>query len=97
MKQIDSYNMSVESIEKRIEEFENKNSLNKVITKKSSNLSIVYNIVADLSAGIITAFILNKIYTNFFGKNNLVFAVLLLFCSIAGLYNTMKFFLKKMK
>lgn len=62
---------------------------------KNPYLSLVYNIFADLLGGVITAFILNKIYSHFFGKNNLVFALLLLCCVIAGLYNTIRILMKQ--
>ena len=71
------------------------NKTNRQENNKQKNISIVYNITAELFGGVITAFILNKIYTHFFEKNTLVFAILLFLCSVAGLYNVIKIFLKK--
>ena len=86
----------INQLKQEITEFEDKQQNNEQsYTQKHPNLAIVYNIFADLLGGVITAFILNKIYVYFFGKNNLVFTMLLIICIIAGLYNTIRYFWKK--
>ena len=61
---------------------------------KNPSIAIAYNIFADILGGVITAFILNSIYCKFFAKNNLVFALLLIFCIMAGLYGAIKSVMK---
>ena len=86
----------IENLQTEITEFKNRqNKKNIKTSSKNKNFALVYNVFADLLAGVITAFILNKIYVYFFGKNTVVFALLLMFCIMAGLYNTIKFFIKK--
>ena len=93
---IKNYN-NIENLKQQIEKFKQKQKNSNTIATnvKNKNLAIVYNVVADLIGGIITAFILNKIYSYFFCKNTFIFALLLLICSIAGLYNTMRLYIKK--
>ena len=83
----------VQQLEKAIIDFQQKIGDNKNIENKNINPKtfIIGNIIAELGGGIITAFILNGIYVHFFGKNVLVFTLLLIFCSIAGLYNIVKY------
>ena len=80
-------------LENEITDFQKKIANDKNITNKNVNPKtfIIGNIMAELGGGIITAFILNGIYAHFFGKNVLVFTLLLIFCSIAGLYNIVKY------
>lgn len=87
----------IEQLELKIKNFEEQQieKKHKTYLQKHQNINIVYNVFADLLGGIITAFILNNIYKHFFEKNDLVFALLLIICSIAGLYNTMRYFFKK--
>ena len=86
----------IENLQTEITEFKNRqNKKNIKTSSQNKNFALVYNVFADLLAGVITAFILNKIYVYFFGKNTIVFALLLMFCIMAGLYNTIKFFIKK--
>ena len=63
----------------------------KLYDRQMSNVAIIYNVFADLLAGVITAFILNKLYTYFFGKNTVILAGLLFICTMAGLYNVFRF------
>lgn len=90
-------NSNIEQLQEEIKTFEEKQNITQKqnYSQKHPNIAMVYNIFADLLGGIITAFILNKIYCYFFSKNNLVFALLLIICSIAGLYNTIRYFWKK--
>ena len=87
-------------LEERIKKLEEMQKETTTINKNRSQngqvkyITIVCNIVAELFGGVIAAFILNNIYIHFFGKNTLVFALLLIFCSIAGLYNVIKIFLR---
>ena len=95
-KNTQKYN-EIDNLQKKIIDFQKKyNQTNEKSTfsKKHQNLSLVLNVFADLSAGVITAFILNRIYIYFFGKNTSVLALLLIFCTSAGLYNTVKYFYK---
>jgi len=87
---------TISTLENKIKTFEEQQKQAKKhnTSKSKTNISIIYNIIAELAGGVITAFILNKIYVNFFGKNKLVFALLLLLCSMAGLYNVIKILLK---
>ena len=62
---------------------------------KNSNFFLCYNVFVDLLAGVITAFILNKVYTYFFAKNSIVLALLLVLCLIASMYNMKRFFVRK--
>ena len=64
---------------------------------KNPSIAIAYNIFADILGGVITAFILNNIYCKFFPKNNLVFALLLIFCIMAGLYSAIRVLMKQTK
>ena len=85
----------IRELENEILSFKEKNGKNKdkkYTNNTQKNASIVYSITAELFGGVITAFILNKLYTCFFGKSVLVFALLLFFCSIAGLYNLIKIY-----
>ena len=90
-------NSNIEQLQEEIKNFEEKQNITQKpsYSQKHPNIAMVYNIFADLLGGVITAFILNRIYCYFFPKNNLVFALLLILCSIAGLYNTMRYFWKK--
>ncbi len=90
-------NDNIKSLQEQIETFKQKNKKSNITktTIEKKNLMIVYNVVADLAGGIITAFILNKIYSYFFVKNVAIFALLLIFCSIAGLYNAMRLYIRK--
>lgn len=93
-KELDDLSKKIENFSKQQKEENNKIGLK---SPKNPHLAFVYNIFADLLGGVITAFILNKIYCHFFEKNNLVFAILLLCCVIAGLYNTIRILMKKGK
>ena len=94
---IQEKNREIDDLRKKITDFQqkyNQSHRKSAFSQKHQNLALVLNVFADLLAGIITAFILNRIYTYFFGKNTLVFALLLIFCTSAGLYNTIKYFYK---
>ena len=67
----------------------------KINPKTSKNISFIYGAFADISAGILTAFILYNIYQHFFSKNTMVFAILLIFCILGGFYGTIKTFIGK--
>ena len=84
---------NAEKLENEINDFQKKIVNDKNATNKNVNTKtfIIGNIIAELGGSIITAFILNGIYTHFFGKNVLVFVLLLIFCSVAGLYNMVKY------
>ena len=95
-KQEDTIATDIADLQTEIKQFQNRqNKKNIKPSSKNKNFALVYNVFADLLAGVITAFILNKIYVYFFGKNTVVLALLLMFCVMAGLYNTIKFFIKK--
>ena len=95
-KQEDTTATDIADLQVEIKQFKNRqNKKNIKPSSKNKNFALVYNVFADLLAGVITAFILNKIYVYFFGKNTVVFALLLTFCIMAGLYNTIRFFIKK--
>lgn len=86
----------IADLQAEIKQFQNRqNKKNVKVFSQNKNFALVYNVFADLLSGVITAFILNKIYVYFFGKNTLIFALLLICCIMAGLYNTIKFFIKK--
>ena len=97
----DNLKQELEQLSQKIETFSTQQKKEQerigLKTPKNPHLAFVYNIFADLLGGVITAFILNKIYCHFFEKNNLVFAILLLCCVIAGLYNTIRVLMKKDK
>ena len=84
---------NVEQLENEIIDFQQKITDDTSIENKNVNPKtfIIGNIIAELVGGIITAFILNGIYAHFFGKNVLVLTLLLIICSIAGLYNMVKY------
>ena len=89
----------LDNLTRKIKSFEDKKIKEQTILKepKNKNIALIYNIFADLLGGVLTAFILYKfVYCNFFGKNNLVFVILLICCSMAGLYNTIRLMIKKM-
>lgn len=86
------YNHKLDYLQEKINKIkENQLQKNQQNNNSFSNIKLMYSISVDLFSGIITAFILNKIYTFFFQKNTAVFFLLLITCSIAGLYNTIKF------
>lgn len=87
------YYDKVNALSQRLENFNQKYyKYNlKLHDRQMSNVAIIYNVFADLLAGVITAFILNKLYTYFFGKNTVILAGLLLICTMAGLYNVFRF------
>ena len=90
------YRDEIDGLTKQIDQFEQKyisNNNAKSKTKPQSHMSYIYNAFAELLGGILTAFVLNKIYVSFFGKNTLVLALLLIMCSLAGLYNFIRYFL----
>lgn len=81
----------IEELQDEIKKFKEEIEPKKAVGKKKNNgVTFVFNIFADILGGVITAFILNHIYSHFFGKNALVFAVLLLLCTTAGLYNAIR-------
>ncbi len=92
-----NFESNVDSVENKIKNFKEKqNKKKQILNNNDSNISYMYNICADLFAGVLTAFILNKIYTFFFQKNIAVFFLLLLLCTIAGLYNAIRMNKKNM-
>ena len=97
MKKDDILYDKLANLNERISNFQSKYNQEEGLRKlhKNSNFFLCYNIFIDLLAGVITAFILNKVYTYFFAKNAVVLALLLVFCLIASMYNMKKFFVRK--
>ena len=59
----------IENLQTEITEFKNRqNKKNIKTSSQNKNFALVYNVFADLLAGVITAFILNKIYVYFYFK-----------------------------
>ena len=77
-------NNLVDEIKSYIEKENKKQAKTLLKNPKNPSIAIAYNIFADILGGVITAFILNSIYCKFFQKNNLVFALLLIFCIMLG-------------
>ena len=85
----------IEDLENDIERFqEQQNINNKVVRKTNNSFSFIYTIFCDILGGVIVSFILYKMYKHFFGKNVIVFSILLFGCIIGGLYNSIKLFIK---
>ncbi len=99
--EVKNNNNKIEQLEQELQKLkqQNSNPHTKAILKepKNRNIAIIFNIFCDILGGVITAFILNKLYQQFFGKNILVFALLLVFCIAGGFYNSIRIFLKKNK
>ena len=87
----DKQDKEIKDLQDEIKKFKEEIEPKKAVSKpKKSGMTFVFNIFADILGGVITAFILNHIYSHFFGKNALVFAILLLLCTTAGLYNAIR-------
>lgn len=97
MKKDDILYDKLTNLDKQILDFQSKYNKDERSRKlyKNSNFFLCYNVFIDLLAGVVTAFILNRVYTYFFAKNAVVLALLLVFCLTASMYNMKKFFVKK--
>lgn len=95
--EVKNNNNEIEKLQQELQKFkQNSDNKGKSVLKapKNKNIATVYSIFCDILGGIITAFILNQLYEKLFGKNKLVFALLLIFCIAGAFYNSVRIFLK---
>ena len=101
MKENDNFDSKINNLEEKLKTFEKKIKVEKQKQKDIFNsrahqkISLFFNVIADISGGVITSFILYHLYSKYFHPSKLVFAFLLIICSITGLYMSITAIIKK--
>ena len=101
MKENDNFDSKINNLEEKLKNFETKLKAEKQQQKDIFNsrthpkISLFFNVIADISGGVITSFILYHLYSRYFHPSKLVFALLLVSCSISGLYMSIMSIIRK--